>query len=106
MAIAITTSASTIHHLRDLLQARLQKNDGMTFDELRSACMSASNRLQGRTAGISTSTPMPTEAGSVLAAHVVYCYLKRSHKWHWTRDRRDRLYNVPAMLDTLVTMPA
>ncbi len=106
MSTATALSTSSIRCLYDLLQARRRNSDSLTFDELRAACVSASGPLGGRTAGTATGDAMRAESGSVLAARIVYCYLKRHHPWRWTRDRHDRLYSVAAVLDTLGTMPA
>lgn len=89
--------------LRSALSAAQHTTAHVTFDELRRICSDAVATIARDSQPVEAKTVDATvsERASVLAAYLVYCYLKRNHRWSPTADRRERLYSVMGLLDTL-----
>jgi hypothetical protein len=77
----------------------------ITFEGLRKSCLVALETDDGETGAIPTAQHAVAEvagvAAAVAAARIVYHYVKLGHMWNATTDRRDRLYYLSNVLETL-----
>lgn len=91
---------AALQPLRDLLQAARQRGQmQISFDDLRGACSAVFVAMRQADPGGATSGA--SDPAAVVAAYVVYQYLRRNYPWVMTKDGRDRLYELPGLLDTL-----
>ena len=95
-----------MHQLRAVLEARRQKGQTqITYEGLRNSCRVALETGDGAPGAIPSAQGAASELSSaataVAAARIVYHYVKRNYLWSVTKDRRDRLYYVSSVLETL-----
>jgi hypothetical protein len=92
--------------LRAVLEAiRQQGQTRITFEGLRKSSLIALGTDDGQTAAIPAAHCAASElacaAAAATAACMVYHYVKLGHVWSVTKDRRDRLYYLSSVLETL-----
>ena|SRR5437763_8965752 len=95
-----------IHTWRDVLEAIRQRGQTqITFEGLRKSCLLALETDDSETGALSAAqgavAELASAAAAVAAARIVYHYVKLNHVWSVTKDRRDRLYYLASVLDTL-----
>jgi hypothetical protein len=77
----------------------------ITLEGLRKSCLVALETDDGEIGVIPSAQPAVAEvadvAAAVAAARIVYHYVKLGHMWNATTDRRDRLYYLSNVLETL-----
>jgi hypothetical protein len=95
-----------MERLQAVLEAmRQQGQTQITFEGLRKCCLIALGTDDGEAAAIPAMERAASElacaAAAATAACVVYHYVQLGHVWSVTRDRRDRLYYLSSVLETL-----
>jgi hypothetical protein len=92
--------------LRAGLEAMRQRGQTqITFEGLRNSCLVVLKTGDGESASLPAAQCAWSEsaraAAAVAAARIVYHYVKLNHMWSVSKDRRDRLYYLSSVLDTL-----
>jgi hypothetical protein len=95
-----------MERLRAVLEAmRQQGQTQITFEGLRKSCLIALGADDGETAAgpavQSAVSEFACAVAAAAAARIVYYYVKCDHVWSMTKDRRDRLYYLSSVLETL-----
>ena len=95
-----------MHRLRVVLEAmRQQGQTQITFEGLRKRSLIALGTDDGEAAASSAAQGAASEfacaVAAAAAARIVYHYVKLDHVWSVTKDRRDRLYYLSSVLETL-----
>ena len=95
-----------MERLRAVLEGmRQQGQTQITFEGLRKSCLIALGTHGGETAASPAAQGAVSEfdcaVAAAAAARIVYYYVKRDHVWSMTKDRRDRLYYLSSVLETL-----
>ena len=95
-----------MERLRAVLEAmRQQGQTQITFEGLRKSCLIALGTHDAESAASPAAQCAVSEfacaVAAVAAARIVYYYVKCDHVWSMTKDRRDRLYYLTSVLETL-----
>jgi hypothetical protein len=98
-----------MHKLRAVLEAMRQRGQTrITFEGLCNTCLIVLKTDDGESASLPAEQGAVSEfaraAAAVAAARIVYHYVKLDHVWSVSKDRRDRLYYLSSVLDTLYWM--